>query len=64
MGKTYSKEFYGFRLTTNNRMELLAVIVGLEKLKNPNTKVLVVSDSKYVVDSILKNGFWLGENDF
>jgi ribonuclease HI len=41
-----SKEFYeGFRLTTNNRMELLAVIVGLEKLKNPNTKVLVVSDS-------------------
>jgi ribonuclease HI len=31
MGKTYSKEFYeGFRLTTNNRMELLAVIVGLE----------------------------------
>jgi ribonuclease HI len=53
MGKTYSKEFYeGFRLTTNNRMELLAVIVGLEKLKNPNTKVLVVSDSKYVVDSM------------
>ena len=35
-------------------MELLAVIVGLEKLKNPNTKVLVVSDSKYVVDSVLK----------
>jgi ribonuclease HI len=45
-------------------MELLAVIVGLEKLKNPNTKVLVVSDSKYVVDSILKNGFWLGEKRF
>jgi ribonuclease HI len=55
MGKTYRKEFYeGFRLTTNNRMELLAVIVGLEKLKNPNTKVLVVSDSKYVVDSVEK----------
>ncbi len=54
-GKTYRKEFYeGFRLTTNNRMELLAVIVGLEKLKNPNTKVLVVSDSKYVVDSVVK----------
>jgi ribonuclease HI len=54
-GKTYKKEFYeGFRLTTNNRMELLAVIVGLEKLKMPNTKVLVVSDSKYVVDSIVK----------
>ncbi|MGO4817343.1 ribonuclease HI [Flavobacterium sp. W22_SRS_FP1] len=54
-GKTYKKEFYeGFRLTTNNRMELLAVIVGLEKLKNPNTRVLVVSDSKYVVDSVQK----------
>ena len=54
-GKTYRKEFYeGFRLTTNNRMELLAVIVGLEKLKNPDTKVLVVSDSKYVVDSVVK----------
>jgi ribonuclease HI len=35
-------------------MELLAVIVGLEKLKNPNTKVLIVSDSKYVVDSVEK----------
>ena len=55
VGKPYKKEFYeGFRHTTNNRMELLAVIVGLEKLKNPNTKVLVVSDSKYVVDSVEK----------
>jgi len=35
-------------------MELLAVIVGLEKLKNPNRKVLVISDSKYVVDSVEK----------
>src|SRR5688572_33239138 len=56
VGTGYRKEFYeGFRLTTNNRMELLAVIVGLEKLKNPNTRVLVVSDSKYVVDSVTKN---------
>lgn len=55
VGTPYKKEFYeGFRLTTNNRMELLAVIVGLEKLKNPNTKVLVVSDSKYVVDAVEK----------
>lgn len=54
-GKTYRKEFFeGFRLTTNNRMELLAVIVGLEKLKKTNAKVLVVSDSKYVVDSVVK----------
>jgi ribonuclease HI len=35
-------------------MELLAVIVGLEKLKKPNMKVLVVSDSKYVINSITK----------
>lgn len=55
VGKPYKKEFYeGFRLTTNNRMELLAVIVGLEKLKVQGTKVLVISDSKYVVDSIEK----------
>ena len=55
VGQPYKKEFYeGFRHTTNNRMELLAVIVALEKLKNPNTKVLVVSDSKYVIDSVVK----------
>jgi ribonuclease HI len=55
VGQAYRKEFYeGFRLTTNNRMELLAVIVGLEKLKTPGTSVLVVSDSKYVVDSVVK----------
>ena len=55
VGTPYRKEFYeGFRHTTNNRMELLAVIVGLEKLKNLKTKVLVVSDSKYVVDAVEK----------
>lgn len=56
IGTDYRREFYeGFRLTTNNRMELLAVIVGLEKLKNPGMSVLVISDSKYVVDSVTKN---------
>ena len=55
VGSPYKKEFFeGFRHTTNNRMELLAVIVGLEKLKAPKTTVLVVSDSKYVVDSVEK----------
>jgi len=55
VGSDYRKEFYeGFRLTTNNRMELLAVIVGLEKLTKPNTRVLVTSDSKYVVDAVQK----------
>jgi ribonuclease HI len=43
----------GYRLTTNNRMELLAVIVGLEMLTRP-CSVLVVSDSKYVVDAVEK----------
>ena len=55
VGTQHKKEFYeGFRHTTNNRLELLGVIVGLEKLKNPNRRVLVISDSKYVVDSVLK----------
>ena len=55
VGSNYKKEFYeGFRYTTNNRMELLAVIVGLEKITKPNMKVLVVSDSKYVVDAVEK----------
>lgn len=43
----------GYRLTTNNRMELLAVIRGLEALKEP-CRVLLYSDSKYVVDAVEK----------
>ncbi len=44
----------GYRLTTNNRMELLAVIVALEQLKTADIPVKVYSDSKYVLDSITK----------
>jgi ribonuclease HI len=44
----------GFTLTTNNRMELLAVIVGLEVLKQSGSEVVVYSDSKYVVDAVEK----------
>jgi ribonuclease HI len=44
----------GFRNTTNNRMELLSVIVALEALKNPGTPATIYSDSKYVVDSVEK----------
>lgn len=44
----------GFRLTTNNRMELLGVIAALEALKKEETAVTVYSDSKYVVDSVEK----------
>jgi ribonuclease HI len=47
----------GFRLTTNNRMELLAVIVGLEALKKPGSRVAVYTDSKYVADAVEKG--WL-----
>ena len=58
VGMSYKKEFSaGFKLTTNNRMELMAVIVGLESLKNPGMEVIVYSDSKYVVDAIEKK--WL-----
>ena len=44
----------GFRLTTNNRMELMAVIVGLEALTRDGVEVDVYSDSKYVVDAVEK----------
>ena len=44
----------GFRLTTNNRMELLAVIIALETLKFDGTYVTIYSDSKYVVDAVTK----------
>jgi len=42
----------GYRLTTNNRMELLAVIIGLESITNKDIPVKIYSDSKYVVDAI------------
>ena len=55
VGKQYSKEFsQGFSYTTNNRMELLAVIVALENLKKQPMEVIVFSDSKYVIDSVEK----------
>ena len=47
----------GFALTTNNRMELLAVIKGLEAIRWKNAEVHVVSDSSYVVNAINKG--WL-----
>ncbi len=53
-GKHYKELSQGFRLTTNNRMELLAVIVALETLKNPNSKAKIYTDSKYVCDSVEK----------
>ncbi len=53
--KNYEKRFSkGFRLTTNNRMELLAVIVALEKLKSTDNDIHIYTDSKYVSDAINK----------
>ncbi|KAA9339648.1 ribonuclease HI [Hymenobacter busanensis] len=56
----------GFRLTTNNRMELLAVIVGLEAVTRPDIPITVVSDSKYVVESVDKKWVfgWEKKADF
>lgn len=55
----YRKELWqGYRLTTNNRMELLAVIVALETLKYENSNVTIYSDSKYVVDAVEKGWIW------
>ena len=51
----YRKELSaGYRLTTNNRMELLAVCVALEALKFEGSDVTIYSDSKYVVDAVSK----------
>jgi ribonuclease HI len=48
----------GFRLTTNNRMELLAVIKGLEAIKKNGIPITIYSDSKYVVDAVEKGWLW------
>mgnify|MGYP003477042327 FL=1 len=56
----------GFKKTTNNRMELLAVIVGLSALKKEGINVIIYSDSKYVVDSVTKGWVfnWNKKPDF
>ena len=53
-GKHRKEISQGFKLTTNNRMELLAVIIGLESLKKDGETVIIYSDSKYVVDAVEK----------
>lgn len=56
--KNYEKRYsQGFRRTTNNRMELLAVIVALEKLKSTENDIHIYTDSKYVSDAI--NQKWI-----
>ncbi|MBR5610737.1 MAG: ribonuclease HI [Bacteroidales bacterium] len=51
-GTHYKELSEGFEETTNNRMELLAVIVGLEAIKRENAEVIVYSDSTYVVKAV------------
>ena len=54
----------GYRLTTNNRMELMAVIAALQALKKDNLQVLIYSDSQYVVKAV-KEGWlkkWMATN--
>lgn len=56
MAGSHQKELsQGYKITTNNRMELMAVIAGLEALKGEGHEVSIYSDSKYVVDAFLKN---------
>ncbi len=55
----YVKELsQGFRLTTNNRMELLAVVSGLEAIKKEGIPVTIFSDSEYVINSVEKGWLW------
>jgi ribonuclease HI len=53
-GKHRLEKSEGFKLTTNNRMELLAVIEGLEALKKQGSIVRIFTDSKYVADAVEK----------
>lgn len=63
-GRCVDKLYQGFLNTTNNRMELLAVIEALKYFKDP-TEITIVSDSQYVVNSV--NGKycykWIKEKD-
>ena len=60
--KEHIKELsQGFRLTTNNRMELLAVITGLEAIKKGGIPVTIYSDSEYVVNAVEKGWIWVWE---
>ncbi|MBS1548998.1 MAG: ribonuclease HI [Bacteroidetes bacterium] len=58
VGKNYQKTYQqGYRKTTNNRMELLAVIVALENLTSNGHEIHIYTDSKYVADAI--NQKWI-----
>lgn len=54
----YKELSQGYRLTTNNRMELLAVITGLSAIKKVGIPVTIYSDSEYVVNAVEKGWLW------
>ena len=56
-GKIKKELAQGYKLTTNNRMELMAVIAALEALKKTNLNLVVYSDSNYVVKAVMEG--WL-----
>ncbi len=57
MWKGHARELSaGYRYTTNNRMELMAVIAGLEVLKKKILKIVIYSDSQYIVKAIEQVG--------
>jgi ribonuclease HI len=61
---SYYKELsQGYRLTTNNRMELLAVITSLEAIKKEGIPVTVYSDSEYVINAVKKGWLWTWEKN-
>lgn len=63
-GKHYKEISEGFKITTNNRMELLSVIIALESLKAAGSDITIYSDSKYVVDAVEKKWVfgWVKKN--
>jgi ribonuclease HI len=59
----YKELSQGYRLTTNNRMELLAVITGLEAIKKEGIPVTIYSDSEYVINAVEKGWLWTWEKN-
>ncbi len=62
-GENRKQLHVGYKLTTNNRMELMAVIIGLEALKRKDVKVIIYSDSKYVINSFEKGWVYNWEKE-
>lgn len=57
-GKVRKELSAGYKLTTNNRMELMAVIVAIEALTKEGLEIDIYTDSKYVCDAVEKGWLW------